>query len=52
MVMFVLKANTGMHGLDVLFSCVFFFVCPGSVGNQALLLCPVKQISLKDYSIL
>lgn len=54
MVIFVLKANTGMRGLEVLFSCVvfFFFVCPGGVGNQALLLRPAKQISLKDYSIL
>lgn len=54
MVIFVLKANTGMRGLEVLFSCVvffFLFVCPGGVGNQALLLRPAKQISLKDYSI-
>lgn len=57
MVAFVVRTNTSIRGLEILGG--FFwpdsvggFFWPDSVGNQALLLCPVKQVSLKaDYSI-
>lgn len=49
MIAFVVRTSTSICGLEILGG----FFWPNSVGNQALLLCPVKQVSLKaDYSIL
>lgn len=49
MVAFVVTTGTSIHRLKYWVG----FFGPDSVGNQALLFCPVKQVLLKaDYSIL
>lgn len=49
MVAFVLRTSTSIHGLEILGG----WFWPDSVGNQALLLRPVKRVSVEvDNSVL